>query len=95
MHMAYQSCCAAISMNLLFEKKDFILIDFSSSKIEMTVFANYLIISQGIIKLGTWEIFSLLKNHFRRKHKIEISDTEIEDLLITLKQNQINDEVKI
>ena len=71
-------------MNILFEKKNFILIDFSSSKIEIIVFANSLIISEGVIRLGTWKVFRLVKNYIRRKYKIELIDKEIEDILTGL-----------
>lgn len=87
-YMTFQSGCAAVAMNILFEKRNFILIDFSASKIELTVFANSLIISEGLIRMGTWKIFSLLKNHLRRKHKIELSDSEIETLLNSFPDNK-------
>ena len=92
-HMVYQSCCSAIGMNILFEKKNFILIDFSSSKIEIIIFANSLIISDGVIRHGTWKIFRLLRNYIRRKHKVELSDKEIENILTTL--DGTKDEIKI
>jgi rod shape-determining protein MreB len=94
-HMVYQSCCAAVGMNILSEKKNFILVDFSSSKIEMIVFANSLIISQGVIRLGTWKILRLIKNYVRRKYKIELGDKEIEDILTKANKNQTKDEIEI
>lgn len=92
-HMVHQASCAAIGMNILFEKKHFILIDFSSSKIEMVVFANSLIISDSAIRFGTGKIFRVLKNHIRRKYKVELVDKEIEELLNSLNSNK--DELKI
>jgi rod shape-determining protein MreB len=94
-HMVHQSCCSAVGMNILFEKKNFILIDFSSSKIEIIVFANSLIISEGVIRLGTWKVFRLIKNYVRRKYKIEPIDKEIENILTGLNKNETRDEVKI
>ena len=94
-YMVHQSCCSAIGMNILFEKRNFILVDFSSSKIEIIVFANSLIISEGVIRLGTWKIFRLLKNYIRRKYKVQLNDKEIEDILTVLNKNDTKDEVKI
>jgi rod shape-determining protein MreB and related proteins len=79
--MIHQSCCSAIGMNILFDKRNFILIDFSASKIEIVVFANSLIISEGVIRSGTWKIVRLVKNYIRRKHKVELSDKDVEQLL--------------
>lgn len=94
-HMVHQSCCSAVGMNILFEKKHFILIDFSSSKIEIVVFANSLIVADGVIRFGTWKIFKLLKNYIRRKYKIELGDKEVEGILTSLNTNENEDELKI
>jgi rod shape-determining protein MreB and related proteins len=94
-YMVHQCFCSAVGMNILFELKNFILIDFGASKIEMIVFSNSVIISEGVIKLGTWKIFRLLKNYVRRKYKIELNDNEINDILIALKENKTKDVVKI
>lgn len=93
-YMVHQSICAALSMNLLFEKKHFVLVDFSSSKIELTVFASSIIISECVIRNGTWRIFRLIRNFLRRKYKIEVSDNEIDSLLTTL-NSKTSDEIKI
>ncbi|MTI29884.1 rod shape-determining protein [Xanthovirga aplysinae] len=50
-NMIYQPLAAAIGMGIFFEKIDFILIDFSASKIEITIFANAIPISEDIISL--------------------------------------------
>jgi rod shape-determining protein MreB and related proteins len=71
-YMIHQSCCAAIGLNILFEIKNFILIDFSSSKIEIAIFANSLLISVGSLRLGTWKIFSIVKNYIHRTYKIDL-----------------------
>ena len=94
-HMVHQSSCSAVGMNLLFEKKHFIIIDFGSSKIELTIFANSLIISEGVVRVGTLRIFRLLKNYLRRKYKIEVSDKDINVLLTSLNDNKTQDEIKI
>jgi len=94
-HMVYQSICSAVGMNLLFEKKHFIIVDFGSSKIELTIFANSLIISEGVVRVGTLRIFRLLRNYLRRKYKIEISDKDIELLLTSFNDNKPQDEIRI
>lgn len=94
-HMVYNSCCSAIGMNILFEKKNFILIDFSSSKIEVVVFANSLIVADGVFRYGTWKIFKLLKNYIRRTHRIDLTDKEVEEILTSININENNSELKI
>lgn len=92
-HMIYQSCCSAIALNILFEQKHFILVDFGHSKIEMTLFANSLPISVGVIRMGTSKIYRLLKNFLKRKYKVIVTDKEVDFILTELKTN--NDEIKI
>jgi rod shape-determining protein MreB and related proteins len=92
-HMVYQSCCAAVSLNLLFERKNFIVVDFGSSKIEMTVFANSLIISAGVIRMGTAKIYRIIKNFLKRKYKVIVTNKEVDSILTEL--NNSNDEIKI
>lgn len=90
-----QDYCSAIGMNILLDKSNFILIDFSASKIEIVIFADTLVIANGAIRYGTWKIFSLLKNHIRRKYRIDLNDKEVENLLIALDENRSADEVKV
>ena len=92
-HMIHQSCCAAIGLNILFEKKHFILIDFGQSKIEMTLFANSLPISVGVIRMGTSKIYRLIKNFLKRKYKIDVSHKEIDFIMTELKETK--NEIKI
>jgi rod shape-determining protein MreB len=94
-YMIYQSYCAATSMNILFEKKDFMLIDFSYSKIEMVIFANSSIVSKGILKLGLSKIFSLIKNYCLRKHKVRLNEEEILDFLKIISAEKQADKIKI
>jgi rod shape-determining protein MreB len=93
LHMIYQSCCSAVGLNILFEQKDFLLVDFGHSKIEMTVFGNSLPISVGVIKMGTSKIYRLLKNFIKRKYKIIVTDKEIDFILTALKKS--DNEIKI
>jgi len=92
-HMIHQSCCAAIGLDILFEKKHFILIDFGHSKIEMTLFTNSLPISIGVIRMGTSKIYRLIKNFLKRRYKVDVTDKEIDFILAELKQSK--DEIKI
>lgn len=92
-HMIYQSCCSAIGLNILFEQKHFILIDFGGSKIEMTIFVNSLPISVGVIRMGTSKIYRLINNFLRRNHKLNVTDKEIDLLLTEMQKN--NEEIKI
>jgi rod shape-determining protein MreB and related proteins len=94
-YMIYQSFCSAIAMNILFEKRHFVLIDFSSSKIEISVFANGLIISSGVVRMGTWKIFRLLKNYLKRKYQIEATEIEIESLFEKVESIENQDEIDI
>jgi len=94
-YMIHQCYCAAIGLNILFEVKNFILIDFSSSKIEITIFANSLLISVGSLRLGTWKIFVIVRNYIHRTYKIDLSEKEIEDLLTNFKNVENLDEIKV
>ena len=94
-YMIYQSYCSAMAMNLLSEKKDFILIDFGSSKIEMTVFADGVFIDSGTVRMGVSKILRILKNYFRRKYKVDLREGEIESMLTSLKTSEISNEIKI
>lgn len=94
-YMIHQSYCAAIGLSILFEIKNFILVDFSSSKIEISIFANSLLVSTGSFRLGTWKIFSLIKNHIHRAYMIDLNEKEIEDLLENFKDARGEDEIKI
>jgi rod shape-determining protein MreB len=95
LYMTFQSISASIGMNLLAEIKNFILIDFGASKIEVTVFANGLIISDGVFRFGTSKIYRLLENHIRRKYKVDVEAKDIDDALNTLKKSVGREEIKI
>lgn len=90
-----QSYCAAIGLNILDEVKDFILIDFGSSKIEIAIFSNGEIRSVGIVRMGTSKIVRLLKNHFKRKYKIELSEKEIAGVLSSIHRYEPHEEIMI
>ena len=94
-YMIHQSCCSAIGMNILLEKKSFVLIDFSASKIETTIFSDGRPISVGVFRLGIWQIFRLIRNHILRKYRVNLSDEEIIDLLTDMNGLELLDEVKV
>lgn len=94
-HMVHACFAAAIGMAILFEKKDFILIDFSASKIEMTIFADSIPIAARTLRLGTWQINSLVKNYLNREHSIKLSDEELEKLVFSLSERFENVEMQI
>jgi rod shape-determining protein MreB and related proteins len=94
-YMIHQSCCTAIGLNILLEKKNFVIIDFSSSKIETTIFSDGRPISVGVLRMGTWQIFRLTRNHILRKYRINLSDKEITDLLTDMNDLKLKDELKV
>ena len=94
-HMVHACFAAAIGMAILFEKKDFILIDFSASKIEMTIFADSIPIAARTLRLGTWQINSLVKNYLNREHSVKLSDAELEKFVFSLSERDENTEIQI
>lgn len=87
-HMLHQSSAAAIGLNILFRKKDFVIVDFSASKIEFTIFINSLIADGQIINIGTWKLRKVIKNFVFRKSKESLNDTETDAILINLAENK-------
>ncbi len=83
-YLIHDACSQAIGMDILFSKKDFILIDISASKVEITIFSDCFPIEQGYIQLGTIRLKKGLKNHFRREYKISKSEKELDQLLNSL-----------
>lgn len=94
-YMIHQSCCAAIGLNILLEQKNFVIIDFSSSKIETTIFSDGRPISVGVFRMGTWQIFRLIRNHILRKHRISLSDKEVLDLLTEMTDIKLKGDLKV
>jgi rod shape-determining protein MreB len=82
--MIHQPITSAISMKLLFEKKDFVLMDISASKVSVTVFSNSEQIATGTIRMGTWKLQNALRNYIFRKHNLKISTSESENILENL-----------
>jgi rod shape-determining protein MreB len=94
-HVVHACFAAAIGMNILFEKKDFILIDFSASKIEITVFAESIPIAARTFRLGTWQINSLIKNFVNREYGIKLLDKELEKFIFALSEQYVNSNTQI
>ncbi|MDJ1480894.1 rod shape-determining protein [Cytophagaceae bacterium YF14B1] len=77
--MIYQAYCAAQGMHILHEKKDFILIEWGASKLDISVFVNGFIVSVGgSIRIGTQKLISLIRDHISRKYQINLTSKEIE-----------------
>jgi rod shape-determining protein MreB and related proteins len=94
-YMIHQSCCTAIGLNILLEKKNFVIIDFSSSKIETTIFSDGRPISVGVFRMGTWQIFRFIRNHILRKYRINLSDKEIMELLADMNDLKLEGQLKV
>lgn len=92
-YMVRQPCTCAIGMGILFQKKDFILVDFSASKTEVTVFANSIPIAEGTIRIGTWRLQHALKNYLFRNYGLNLGSKELESLLFDL--GGIGDKYKV
>ncbi len=82
--MVYQPFCAAISMGILNEKKDFVLIDFGASKVEITVFGNSLPIAKGAIRIGIWKLKNALRNYIFRNYMMNLDSLQLESILFDL-----------
>lgn len=85
-YLIHQPCSSAIGMGILYEKKDFVLVDFSASKVEITIFANSMPIAEGAIRIGTWKLQQALKNYLFRNYKINLTNKDLEPLLFKLPQ---------
>lgn len=83
-YIIYQPCSSSIGMDILYEKKNFILVDFSASKVEITAFANSIPIAEGSIRIGTWKLQKAIRNYIFRNYKINLTGNQLEDLLFNL-----------
>jgi len=80
-NMLFQSCAAAVGLNILFKKKDFVLVDFSASKVEITIFINSLIKDGQSTTIGTWKIRKVIKNHIFRTTKEILNNEELDTII--------------
>lgn len=83
-YMIYQPYVAALGIGILSEKKDFILVDFSASKVEISVIANQEVISTGMVHFGTWKIKKVLFNFISRNFNLQLTDIELNNMLLSL-----------
>jgi len=65
-HMIHACYSSAIGMGILFQKKDFILVDIGAAKIEITVFANSIAVGEGMNRIGVWKFKRAIKNYIFR-----------------------------
>ncbi|CAN5306362.1 rod shape-determining protein [soil metagenome] len=94
-YLIHQCCSIAIGLNILFEKKNFVLIDFSASKFQISIFINGLLASVGMVKIGTLKIIQILKNYLLRSHQINVNASEILDILNDFPRHQNAGQVRI
>src|ERR1043165_694056 len=80
-YLVPQAIAAAVGMDLLFVKRDFILIDFGASKVEITVFANALVVAKGVCRLGTWKIARAVQHYLRKQYQINATESEVVKIL--------------
>ncbi len=81
LYMINSSVASSINLNLLFEKKNYILIEFSASKFDINVFSDSLFITIGSVRLGTEKINKLIQNHILRTTKNKVEINKIENVL--------------
>ena len=82
--LVYQPTCAALGLNLLQEKRDFILVDWGASSVMITVFVDAAPISYGEVHEGTWALREALATHLRQHYQITLTRAEAEAMLCQL-----------
>lgn len=90
-YMMHSPVSSALGMGILFEQKNFILVDFSKSKFEVTIFCDSYPTSEATLRLGTQRLESLISNYIRRNHGITPSTDELRKLIngcLTAKQKE-------
>lgn len=87
--MIDQSVTASIGMGILFDKKDYILVDFGCEKIQMTVFADSIPLESAFLRMGMQKIIDLVKHFLRRNHQLALRDEEIIDMLEKLSRPDV------
>ena len=79
--LVYSPVSIAIGQNILFEKRDFIIVDFSASKVEITVFHDAEIIAKNHVRFGVIKLKKVLENHIKRNYKVAPSDDHLTRIL--------------
>ena len=80
-YMCRSAVLAALNMGLLNSKKNFFLIEFSTSKLEFTVFTNGTPTNFEGIKLGTKKLEKWVKNHLKRQYGIDVEEEELRQIV--------------
>ncbi|MDJ1499430.1 rod shape-determining protein [Xanthocytophaga agilis] len=94
-YMIYQNICAALGMNILHEKKDFILIEWGASKFDISVFVKGFPVSVGSVRMGIRTLSNLLLNHLSSNYQVPIINKDIEHILMDLKAISSKNEFRI
>jgi rod shape-determining protein MreB len=94
-YMIHQNVCSAIGMNILHEVKDFILVDFGASKVEVSVFVNSVPVSSGLLRMGIWKIESLIRNHVLRDYQVQLSDSDVGNSLRSFTGDKSGQSIRI
>ncbi len=80
-YLIYSPVAIAIGQQLLFEKRDIIIVDFSASKVEITVFHDAEIIAKNHVRFGVIKLKKVLQNHIKRNYKVAPSDDHLTRIL--------------
>ncbi|MEO1051857.1 MAG: rod shape-determining protein [Bacteroidota bacterium] len=81
-YMIHQPCCVALAMGILLEKKEFVLIDFSATKMEITVFSKGIPLVTGIVRMGTWRLKLAIKNYIFRTYGTVLKSDQLTHLFL-------------
>ncbi|WMJ73623.1 rod shape-determining protein [Cytophagaceae bacterium ABcell3] len=85
-YMTWQPVSAAIGLGVLQRKKDFVIVDISASKTEVTVFSNSWLVCEGGIPFGTCKLWRMLRNFIFRNFGLRASDKELDEIIASLGQ---------
>ncbi len=80
-YMCRSAFLAALNMGLLNSKKNFFLIEFSTSKLEFTVFNNGSPKTFDGLKLGTKTVETWIQNYLKRQYGISGTEAELRQLI--------------
>ena len=80
-HLVYSNTAAAIGMKLVPEKRHFILIEFSASKMEVSFFYDGQPIKKGVVRMGTLKMEATIANYMKRKYNIKPTEEHLWGIL--------------
>ena len=93
--MVDQCITASIGMNLLFEKKDYVIVDFGSDKIQMTIFADSLPVESTFLRMGMQKLIDLTKNGLYRNHQLDLTAKEIIELFESISMSDLHEKLHV